>query len=64
VSDQPLTLTPVDAEIACNNKTLVAIKATSENMQAFKIDYTPSLFKIINQRTRENSRLRQELKNK
>jgi hypothetical protein len=54
VSDRPLALTPVDAKIACNNKTLIVIKATSENMQAFKTNYTLSLFKIINQRIKEN----------
>jgi hypothetical protein len=47
VSDRPLALTLIDAKIACNNRTLIAIKATSENMQAFKTAYTPSLFKII-----------------
>jgi hypothetical protein len=54
VSNRPLAPTIVDAKIACNNGTLVAIKATSENMQAFKTNYTPSLFKIINQRIKEN----------
>ena len=59
--NRPLAPTLINAEIARNNKTLVAIKATSKNIQAFKTAYTLSLFKIINQRTRENSQLRQEL---
>ncbi len=33
-------------------------------MQASKTAYTPSLSEIINQRTRENGRLRQELDHK
>jgi hypothetical protein len=64
VSDRPLAPTPINAKIARNNGTLVAIKATSENMQASKTAYTPSLSKIIDQRTRENGQLRQELNHK
>jgi hypothetical protein len=64
VSDQPPAPTPIDAEIARNNGTSVAIEATSENMQASKTAYTPSLSEIIDQRTRENGRLRQELEHK
>lgn len=64
VSDRPPAPTPIDAEIARNNGTSVAIEATSENMQASKTAYTPSLSEIIDQRTRENGRLRQELDHK
>ena len=42
----------------------VAIKATSENIQVSKTAYTPSLSEIIDQRTRENGQLRQELNHK
>jgi hypothetical protein len=64
VSDRPHVPTPIDAEISRNKGTTVAIEATSENMQASKTAYTPSLSEIIDQRTRENGRLREELMNK
>jgi hypothetical protein len=64
VSDRPHAPTPIDTEISRNKGTTVAIEATSENMQASKTAYTPSLSEIIDQRTRENGRLRQELANK
>jgi hypothetical protein len=57
-SDQLPTLTSINAKITQNNRTLVAIKATSESIQSSKIVPTPSLSEIINQRTRENGRLR------
>lgn len=60
-SDQPPTPTPIDAEIARNNGISVAIEATNENMQASKTIQTPSLSEMIEQKTRENGRLRQEL---
>lgn len=60
-SDQPPTPTPIDAKIAHNNGTSVAIEATNESLQASKTVPTPSLSEIIEQRTRENGRLRHEL---
>jgi hypothetical protein len=60
-SDQPPTPTSIDAKIAHNNGTSVAIEATNENLQAANTVPTPSLSEIIEQRTRENGRLRHEL---
>lgn len=60
-SDQPPMPTPIDARIAQNNGTSVAIEATDENLQASKTVLTPSLSEMIDQRTRENGRLRREL---
>jgi hypothetical protein len=60
-SDQPPTPTSIDAKIAHNNGTSVAIEATNKSLQASKIVPTPSLSEIIEQRTRENGRLRHEL---
>ncbi|KAH7418762.1 hypothetical protein BKA64DRAFT_763401 [Cadophora sp. MPI-SDFR-AT-0126] len=60
-SDQPPTPTPIDTKIAHNNGTSVAIEATKESLQASKTVPTPSLSEIIDQRTRENGRLRHEL---
>jgi hypothetical protein len=60
-SDQPPTPTSIDAKIAHNNGTSVANEATSESLQASKMVPTPSLSEIIDQRTRENGRLRHEL---
>jgi hypothetical protein len=54
-SDQPLTLMFINAKISYNNRILVAIKATNKSLQAAKTVLTPSLFKIIKQRTKENS---------
>jgi len=55
------SLTAVDAEIARNQGSSVAIEATQENLQAAKKMPTPSLSQIIEQRTWENGQLRQEL---
>jgi hypothetical protein len=60
-SDQPPTPTSIDAKIAQNNGSSVAIEATSESIQSSKIVPTPSLSEIIDQRTRENGRLRYEV---
>jgi hypothetical protein len=60
-SDAPPTPTAVDAEIARNGGSSVAIEATKERSQAFKNNPTPSLSQIIEQRTWENGQLRQEL---
>ncbi|KAE8440513.1 hypothetical protein EG329_007410 [Mollisiaceae sp. DMI_Dod_QoI] len=60
VSDRPSGPTPIDAETARNKGTSVAIEATSESLQASKTAQTPSLPEMIEQRTRENGRLRQE----
>ena len=59
--DGPPAPTAVDAEIARNQGSSVAIEATQEKMQAAKKLPTPSLSQIIEQRTWENGRLRQEL---
>lgn len=61
VSDQPLVPAPIDAEIARNKETLVAMEVTSESLQASKTARTPSLSEMIEQRTRENGRLWQGL---
>jgi len=60
-SDGPPTPSDVDIKIAHNKGRSVAIEATNENLQAFKNIPTPSLSETIEQRTRENGRLRQEL---
>ena len=53
--------TAVDGEIARNNGSSVALEATQERLQEAKNMPTPSLSKIIEQRTWENGQLRQEL---
>jgi hypothetical protein len=62
MSDGPPTPTPINFEIARNNGTTVAIEATNERLQASKIAPTPSLSEIIEQQTRENGRLKEELR--
>jgi hypothetical protein len=52
---------PIDAEIARNEGTSVAIEATSESLPASRIAQTPSLFEMIEQRNKENDRLRHKL---
>jgi len=59
--DIPSKPTPIDAEIARNKGTSVAIEATTESLQVCKNDPTPSLSEMIVQKTRENGRLREEL---
>ncbi|KAI3573899.1 hypothetical protein IWW34DRAFT_634132 [Fusarium oxysporum f. sp. albedinis] len=59
--DEPPEPTPIDVEIAQHQGASVAIDATQERLQATKNLPTPSLSKIIEQRTWENGRLRQEL---
>lgn len=61
MSDRPLTPTPIDVKIARNKGTSVAIEATNESLQASKTAQTLSLLEMIEQKTRENGRLRQEL---
>jgi hypothetical protein len=60
-SDRPPRPTPIDVEIARNKGTSVAIEATNESLQASKSDPTPSLSDMIEQTTRENGRLREQL---
>lgn len=60
-SDAPPKPTAVDAEIARNGGSSLAIEATKERSQASKNITTPSLSQIIEQRTWENGQLRQEL---
>lgn len=60
-SDLPPGPTPIDIEIARNRGTTIAIEATNESLQASKNDPTPSLSEMIEQTTRENGRLREEL---
>ena len=57
VSDQLLIPTPINANIARNNRTSVVIKATNKSLQASKTALTPSLSQIIEHKTRENNRL-------
>jgi hypothetical protein len=52
---------PIDAGIARNEGTSVAIEATSESLPAPRIAQTPSLFEMIEQRNKENDRLRHKL---
>ena len=59
--DGPPELTPIDTEIARHQGSSVAIEATQERLQASKNLPTPDFPKIIEQRTRENGRLRHEL---
>jgi len=59
--DGPPTPTPLGFENARNKETTVKIEATNERIQASKTAPTPSLSEIIEQQTRINSRLRQEL---
>ncbi|KAF8856248.1 hypothetical protein BDZ45DRAFT_691882 [Acephala macrosclerotiorum] len=59
--NKPPIPTPIDDEIARNNGTSVAIEATRESLEASKISTTPSLSEIIEHKTRENGRLREEL---
>jgi hypothetical protein len=61
ISNQPLALILINAEITYNKKTLVAIKVTNKSLPASKTAQTPSLFKIIKQRNKENNRLRHKL---
>lgn len=60
-NDHPLALRPVDREIANYRGTTVPLEATQDNIQASKHIPTPSLSQMIEQRTRENGRLRKEL---
>jgi hypothetical protein len=60
-SDRPPAPTDVDIEIARNNGTTVATEATKERLQASKSIPNLSLSPTIEQRIRENGRLRQEL---
>ena len=60
-SDGPPAPTNVDIEIARNNGTTVAMEATDNSLQASKSISTFSLSPTIEQRIRENGRLRLEL---
>ncbi|PVH69549.1 hypothetical protein DL98DRAFT_438878 [Cadophora sp. DSE1049] len=60
-SDKPPKPTAIDIEIARNKGTFVAIEATNKSLQASKSDLTPSFSEIIKQKTKENSRLREQL---
>jgi hypothetical protein len=51
VSDRSPAPTPIDAEI----------EATSKSLPTIKTAQTPSLFKIIKQRNKENNQLRHKL---
>jgi len=59
--DGPPGLTPVDIEIARNQGSSVAIEATPENLQAAKRLPITSISETIEQKTRENGQLRQQL---
>jgi hypothetical protein len=60
-SDRPPSPTAIDDEIARHKGTSVAIEATKESLQASKNFTTPSLSEIIEEKTRENGRLREQL---
>lgn len=60
-SDRPPSPTAIDNEILRHKGTSVAIEATKESLQASKTFTTPSLSEIIEEKTRENGRLREEL---
>src|SRR2546430_8559384 len=59
--DGPPTPTAIDIEIADNQGSTMAIETTPEKLQASKKMPTPSLSQMIEQLTRENGYLRQEL---
>ncbi|KAI0117241.1 hypothetical protein F4813DRAFT_160609 [Daldinia decipiens] len=59
--DRPRPPRPLDETIAKANGSSVALDATRENLEAGKTAPTPSLKEIIEIRTRENGRLREEL---
>jgi hypothetical protein len=59
--DGPPELTALDKAIADRHGSSIAIEATRERIEATKAMPTPSLSKIIEQRTWENGQLRQEL---
>ncbi|RYP44117.1 hypothetical protein DL768_009393 [Monosporascus sp. mg162] len=59
--EEPPEPMPIDTEIARHQGPSVAIEATKERLQAAKNMPTPSLSKIIKQRTWENGQLRKEL---
>jgi hypothetical protein len=59
--DGPPTPTPLDFENARNKETTAKIEATNERLQASKTAPTPSLSESIEQQTRVNGRLRQQL---
>ncbi|KAI3341949.1 hypothetical protein F4824DRAFT_269720 [Ustulina deusta] len=57
----PTGLRPIDGAIANVQGSSVALNATRENLEAAKTHPTPTLKEIIEDRTREVGRLRQEL---
>ena len=59
--DGPPEPTPLDIEIARNNGTTVALEATQKRLQASKRNPPPSLLQMVEQRTRENGQLRQQI---
>ncbi|KAI1416928.1 hypothetical protein F5Y13DRAFT_153344 [Hypoxylon sp. FL1857] len=59
--NHPATLRPIDKAIAKAHGSSVALDATRENLEAGKAMTTPSLKEIIEIRTSENGRLREEL---
>lgn len=59
--NHPATPRAIDKAIAQAHGLSVALDATRENLEACKTTTTPSLKEIIEIRTRENGRLREEL---
>lgn len=59
--DGPPELTPVDAEIARHQGSSVAIDTSQKSLQAAKKMPTASLSQTVEELTRENGRLREEL---
>lgn len=59
--DAPPTPTAIDLEVARHQGSSVAIEATEDRSEASKKMPTPSLSRMIEQRTWENEQLRQNL---
>ncbi|KAH6884979.1 hypothetical protein B0T10DRAFT_462671 [Thelonectria olida] len=59
--DSPMLPRRVDRAIAKAHGQTVALEATREELEAGKSPTTPSLKEIIDSKTRENGRLREEL---
>lgn len=59
--NRPAGLRPIDKAIAKAQGSSVALDATPESLKAAKTCPTPSLKEIIEDRTREVGRLREEL---
>lgn len=61
IMDRPAAPRPIDKAIAQVHGSSVALDATRDNLNASKLLPTPSLKELIEEKTRENGRLREEL---